>query len=131
MVADIVARQAQADWGSGFLNQLNADLMHEFTEMKGFSASNLKYIRQWHQFWVSCQISQQPVGQLTKQPVEQIFSIPWGHNLAIIAKCKQHDEALYYVQPASLSANARPRNVSNFHRRTSRHSRVANYWPWM
>ena len=104
--ADIVVRQAQADWGSGFLNQLSADLMHEFPEMKGFSASNLKYIRQWHLFWVSCQISQQPVGrigqqavaQLQKQPDSQIFSIPWGHNLAIIAKCKQHDEALYYVQ---------------------------------
>lgn len=104
--ADIVARQALADWGSGFLNQLSADLMHEFPEMKGFSASNLKYIRQWHQFWVSTQISQQPVGQigrqavaqLMKQPVEQILSIPWGHNLAIIAKCKQHDEAQYYVK---------------------------------
>ena len=24
--------------------------------------------------------------------------IPWGHNLAILAKCKQHDEALYYAQ---------------------------------
>lgn len=105
--ADIVTRQAQADWGSGFLKQLSADLMHEFPEMKGFSASNLKYIRQWYSFYAVSpaigqqavgRIGQQPVAQFAKQPVSQILTIPWGHNLAIIAKCKQHDEALYYAQ---------------------------------
>jgi predicted nuclease of restriction endonuclease-like (RecB) superfamily len=96
--ADIVIRQAQWDWGSGFLKQLSADLMSEFPEMTGFSVRNLKYIRQWHQFWAADAIGQQPVAQFAKQPVSQIFAIPWGHNLAIIAKCKQHDEALYYVQ---------------------------------
>lgn len=96
--SDIVAQQAQADWGSGFLGQLSADLMREFPEMKGFSLRNLKYIRQWRLFWAPAAIGQQPVAQLTKQSAEQILSIPWGHNLAIIAKCKQHDEAQYYVQ---------------------------------
>lgn len=96
--ADMVTRQTQWNWGSGFLKQLSADLMSEFPEMKGFSASNLKYIRQWHLFWAANAIGQQPVGRMGQQPVTQIFAIPWGHNLAIIAKCKQHDEALYYVQ---------------------------------
>ena len=44
------------------------------------------------------QIGQQAVAQLAQSPVSQILSIPWGHNLAILAKCKQHDEALYYAQ---------------------------------
>ncbi len=97
--ADIVARQAKVDWGSGFLNQLSADLTQEFPAMKGFSASNLKYIRQWYSFYATSPvISQQAVGQLTQPPVAQILSIPWGHNLAIIAKCKQQSEARYYVQ---------------------------------
>lgn len=96
--ADIVTQQAQADWGSGFLKQLSADLMREFPEMKGFSASNLKYIRQWHLFWASDSIGQQAVGRIGQPPVSEILAIPWGHNLAILAKCKQHDEALYYVQ---------------------------------
>lgn len=96
--ADMVTRQTQWHWGSGFLKQLSADLMLEFPEMKGFSASNLKYIRQWHLFWTADAMGQQPVGQIGQQPVTPIFAIPWGHNLAIIAKCKQHDEALYYVQ---------------------------------
>lgn len=88
--ADIVARQTQFAWGSGFLSQLSADLMREFPEVKGFSERNLKYIRQWHLFWREAANGQQPVAHLS--------AIPWGHNLAILTKCKQHDEALYYVQ---------------------------------
>lgn len=96
---DIVTKQTQFAWGSGFLTQLSADLRREFPDMTGFSLSNLKNIRQWHLFYAgSSPIGQQPVGQLAQQPVLQILSIPWGHNLAILAKCKQHDEALYYAQ---------------------------------
>lgn len=88
--ADIVARQAEQAWGSGFLPSLSKDLMQEFPEVKGFSLRNLKYIRQWYEFWQRAAIGQQAVAQLT--------AIPWGHNLAIIAKCPDHAEALYYVQ---------------------------------
>lgn len=88
--ADIVAQQASQSWGSGFLENLSRDLMQEFPEMKGFSLRNLKYIRQWHSFWVEFAIGQQAVAQLT--------AIPWGHNLAILSKCRSHAEALYYVQ---------------------------------
>lgn len=96
--ADMVAKQKQFAWGSGFMSQLSVDLMSEFPEMKGFSASNLKYIRQWYVFYAKVSaIGQQAVGQLVEQPVSQILTIPWGHNLAIIAKCKQLDEAIYYV----------------------------------
>lgn len=97
--ADIVTRQAGSQWGDGFLKQLSKDLMQEFPEMKGFSASNLKYIRQWYAFYAGAQpIGQQAVGQSNGVPSANFFSIPWGHHLAIIAKCKQHDEARYYVQ---------------------------------
>ena len=88
--ADMVAKQTQFAWGSGFLNQLSADLMREFPDTKGFSKRNLELVRQWHLFWLDAPIA--------KQPVSQILSIPWGHNLAILAKCKQHDGALYYAQ---------------------------------
>jgi predicted nuclease of restriction endonuclease-like (RecB) superfamily len=88
---EIVLRQAQASWGDGFLKQLSQDLMAEFPDMKGFSFSNIKYIRQWVVFYSQEKtISQQLVGQLTQ--------IPWGHNLKIIAHCQSCKEALYYVQ---------------------------------
>jgi len=97
--ADMVVKQTQFAWGGGFIKQLSADLRSEFPDVQGFSVSNLKSIRQWHLFFAeSSPIGQQPVGQLAKQPVSHILTIPWGHNLAILAKCKQHDEALYYAQ---------------------------------
>jgi predicted nuclease of restriction endonuclease-like (RecB) superfamily len=109
---DIVVKQATAKWGDGFLPQLSRDLMAEFPEVKGFSLSNLKYIRQWYLFYNRNQvIGQQTVGQLAdqivsqmtqdtfgQQVVVQITAIPWGHNIAIISKCKDVEEALYYVQ---------------------------------
>lgn len=96
--AEIAARQANTRWGSRFLSRLSADLMQEFPEVKGFSRRNLELIRQWYLFWQPAEIGQQTVAQIAKQPVSQFLSIPWGHNLAIIAKCKQRDEALYYVE---------------------------------
>lgn len=103
---DIVAK-----WGEGFLVQLSKDLISEFPDMKGFSLSNLKYIKQWYLFYSGGKvISQQPVGQITKhpvsqsqdnaigqQPVAQITQIPWGHNIVIISKCKNIKESLFYV----------------------------------
>ena len=61
----------------------------------------LKYIKQWYLFY-SQEIgkSQQAVGQkpIAKQAVSQLIQIPWGHNIAIISKCKNLDEALFYIQ---------------------------------
>jgi len=63
--AEIIERQEDAQWGSGFLRQLSTNLRAEFPEMKGFSFSNLKYMRQWVRFYTrGFSIGQQPVGQL-------------------------------------------------------------------
>lgn len=86
----IVEQQQNYAWGDGFLKQLSHDLMMEFPEMKGFSLRNLKYIRQWYQFWRDSLIGQQAVAQLGQ--------IPWGHHLAIITKCKDLTEAQFYLQ---------------------------------
>ncbi|MBK1725112.1 hypothetical protein CKO23_23485 [Thiocystis violacea] len=97
--ADIVERQENAAWGTGFLQQLSKDLMAEPPGMKGFSLSNIKYIRQRFLFYSSAApIGQQPVAQFETSPIAQITQIPWGHNLAIISKCKRIDEALYYAR---------------------------------
>jgi predicted nuclease of restriction endonuclease-like (RecB) superfamily len=97
--AEIIERQKNTDWGSGFLQQLSKDLMAEFPGMKGFSLRNIKYIRQWFLFYSgAAPIGQQAVAQLEAPPVALITQIPWGHNLAIISKCQHVDEALYYVR---------------------------------
>ncbi|APA82698.1 PDDEXK nuclease domain-containing protein [Francisella tularensis] len=104
---EIVAMQELHKWGSGFLQQLSTDLSAEFENIKGFLYRNLKYIRQWFMFW------QQAIAQFDqekgKQVVAQLFQIPWGHNIAIVQKCKNIEEALYYVQ--NTIKNSISRNV--------------------
>ncbi|MDX9806360.1 MAG: PDDEXK nuclease domain-containing protein [bacterium] len=96
---DIVEKQKVAKWGDGFLARLSDDLMNEFPGMKGFSLRNIKYIRQWFLFYSTQDlIGQQAVAQIMQQVVAQLSGIPWGHNITIISKCKNVDEALFYVQ---------------------------------
>src|SRR3989338_1554197 len=87
---NIVDKQKKSQWGDGFLRQLSLDLSAEFPDMKGFSLSNIKYIKQWHLFYVQeTEKSQQAVGQL--------LQIPWGHHIVIISKCESFKEALFYI----------------------------------
>lgn len=88
---EIVHKQRDSEWGDGFLAQLSRDLIAEFPEIKGFSKRNLELVRQWFMFW------NQEV-EIAQQAVAQIVQIPWGHNQAILNKCKDPQEALYYVQ---------------------------------
>ena len=86
---EIIEKQKEYNWGEKFLLNFSKDLLKEFPNMKGFSVRNLKYIRQWYKFYSNNQIGQQAVAQLK--------SIPWGHNLVIITKCKKITEAIFYI----------------------------------
>lgn len=95
--SDIVQKQKDSAWGSGFLKQVSKDLMTEFPDVKGFSEPNLKHIRNWWSFYNSKKIT-------TCYPnipidVKQLVSkIPWGQNILIISKSKTLEEALFYVK---------------------------------
>ena len=84
-----------------------------------FSKRNLELIRKWYLFWkqavsqMEVENTKQLVSQFdeekSQQVVAQILMIPWGHNIAIIQKCKTISEALYYVQ--NTIKNGISRNV--------------------
>ena len=93
---EIVEKQKQFSWGEGFLKTLSEDLRKEFPNMKGFSAENLKHIRYWYIFYNDYLIGLQAVTQLSDVE-RKIKSIPWGHNQRIMYKCKDVEEALFYV----------------------------------
>ncbi len=100
---DIVIRQMDAVWGSGFYKNLSKELKDEFPDMKGFSVTNLKYCKYFYQFYSQDkQVCQQLVGVIHPQVEDEfnnpLFLIPWGHHKCIIDKCKSVQEALFYVQ---------------------------------
>lgn len=86
MGSDIVAKQKNTQWGDGFLKRLSKDLMAEFPEKKGFSVRNLQLICKWYLFYNQDNIiAKQAVSQLE----QDFFSVPWGHHILIMQRCKE------------------------------------------
>lgn len=95
----IAAKQVQSQWGDKVISQLSHDLRREFPDIRGLSASNLKYCHRFFQFYstndgdavLPADGGPTPFGQ---QLVDQI---PWGHNILIFTKCASVTEAGFYI----------------------------------
>lgn len=127
IASDVVEKQKNARWGDGFLKQMSKDLTEEFPEMKGFSVRNLQSMCRWYIFYshalpITKQLVSQLNGEKTKQLVSQnsmdvidpsavvrtieddalvlrsFFSVPWGHHILIMQRCKEIEKALFYIQ---------------------------------
>ena len=86
---DLVIRRAEEKWGKGIVEQVSLDLQAEFPNVKGFSTSNLWYMKKWYQFY-SASLCEEKIQQLVGEiPFPLFFSyVPWGHHILIITKCK-------------------------------------------
>ena len=93
----IAHKQAQSQWGDKLIAQLSADLQKAFPDIKGLSASNLKYCLRFFQFYTGGQGASAPkvaAAAIGQQPVDQL---PWGHNILIFTKCSSVEEARFYM----------------------------------
>ena len=88
----IVKKQSQDKWGSKIIEKLCKDLQNLFPGIKGFSRSNILYMKA---FYLAYEKVQQAVGQFEKLP---IFRIPWGHNIALITRIKDGKKRLWYAE---------------------------------
>jgi predicted nuclease of restriction endonuclease-like (RecB) superfamily len=116
----IAQKQSLFEGRNNYVEQLAKDLRAEFPEMKGFSRSNLFYVRKFYQFYSSSSVQQvvglneiqpdfisvrQPVALEENDSVQQgvrlnnmLASVPWGHNVVIINKLKDAKEVLFYLE---------------------------------
>jgi predicted nuclease of restriction endonuclease-like (RecB) superfamily len=85
----ILERQEREGWGAKVIDRLSRDLRHEFPEMKGFSARNLKYMRAFAQAWPDESFVQAPLAQIT-----------WYHNIALIEKLADPELRHWYAKAA-------------------------------
>ncbi|MDR0442414.1 MAG: PDDEXK nuclease domain-containing protein [Treponema sp.] len=83
---DILQRQQAHSWGDKIIQHLAADLKTAFPDMKGFSTSNLKYMRYFAE--------QCPSGQIGQQPADQL---PWFHIVTILTKTQPAHREWYAV----------------------------------
>lgn len=83
----ILERQRREGWGAKVIDRLAADLRQTFTEMRGLSPRNLKYMRTFAEAWPDRAIVQEPLAQ-----------IPWSHNIALLEKLQTSEERLWYAR---------------------------------
>ena len=84
---EILDRQRAQGWGSKVIEQLAKDLRAEFPDMKGFSRTNLLYMRAFAEAWPDEAIVQQLAGQL-----------PWFHNCTLLDKVKGRELREWYIK---------------------------------
>lgn len=84
---EILQRQQEEGWGRKVIERLAKDLKREFPDVRGFSRSNLMYMRAFAEAWPNEQIVHQLGGQ-----------IPWKHNCVILDKLKDPSERCWYIQ---------------------------------
>lgn len=87
---DILDKQSTQGWGTRVVERLSHDLRTAFPHMKGFSRTNLWYMRSFAAAWTEeCAIVQAPLGQL-----------PWYHQIALLDKLNEPEERMAYAAAA-------------------------------
>ncbi|MDR1284347.1 MAG: PDDEXK nuclease domain-containing protein [Opitutaceae bacterium] len=86
---DVLARQSRQGWGAKVIERLAHDLRNAFPDMKGFSRSNLMYMRAFAEAWPDSEIVQQVAGQL-----------PWWHNVMLLDKLGDLESRRWYAAKA-------------------------------
>ena len=119
---DLAVLKAEGRWGSGIVKQFALDMRNAFPEAKGFSDTNVKYMKRWYMFYYEQVIKRHQAGgqievtersrqladqievtekgrQLADQlEMPEIFGqIPWYHHIRIFSHCKTLNEALFYM----------------------------------
>lgn len=116
---ELLARRSEQSWGAKVVSRLARDLRDAFPDMKGFSASNLKYMAQFAEAYPSLTFGQQPAGQFVQQPAAQL---PWFHIVLLLSKLKSPAERDWYAARAAAEGWSRTTLEANIrdqlHRRT-------------
>ncbi len=131
---DLVQKKAEERWGAGVVEQVSLDLKREFPDAEGFSARNLRYMKQWYLFYtIEVENRQRSVAEIMPMRKENVISIklqrpvaeldeaikdeefplpfslvPWGQHIEIITRCKKLEEALFYIQQVIEKGLSRP-----------------------
>jgi len=84
---DILQRQTQLGWGAKVIERVARDLKATFPDMKGFSTTNLKYMRYFAEHCPDVQFGQQPADQL-----------PWFHIVTLLTRLEPSEREWYALQ---------------------------------
>lgn len=84
--------EENAKWGNKFVKNLSIRLKIDFPNIKGFSITNLKYMRT---YYLEC--------QRDEKMKELSAKIPWSHNILILSKIKDEKQRQWYMEQTELN----------------------------
>ena len=91
----IVEKQQRLGWGDAVIETLAKDIQRGLQGGTGFSARNLRNMRQLYLAYHEDGFWQQAVAKLS------VADIPWGHHLLILNKVDATPARLYYIRAAA------------------------------
>ena len=94
---DILERQTALGWGSKVIERLSADLRDEFPGQRGWSPTNLKYMRMFAAAW--------PIAESIG--LHAVDQLPWGHIQVLLNRLDSNDDREWYAERASLEGWSR------------------------
>ena len=83
-------------WGSNVIDNLSHDLCERYSDLKGFSVRNLKYMRAFAKSYPDFPIVQVPLAQIT-----------WYHHISLITRVKDITERAFYIQQTAQNGWSR------------------------
>ena len=93
----IAQKISDEGWGKSVVEVLAVDLQATYKGVKGFSARNLWYMKQFFETYSDNEFLQRLVAE-----------IPWGQNIEIFTKLKTVEEQKFYIQMCKERAWSRP-----------------------
>ncbi len=94
----ILEKQKAQGWGAKVIEHLSKDLKIAFPELKGFSVTNLKYMKLFAETYEAAEISQHAADQL-----------PWYHLVILLTRIKTLQERQWYIQKSLQEGWSRDR----------------------
>lgn len=138
----VSANTRNGAWGTGALKTISEQLQKELPGLRGFSETNLRYMRMFFEAWAGCHEDAAPsISSVATDEIgfenilaihqlrlmdsggcspEDFLSIGFTHHCAILAATKTFDERLFYihkcaVEHLSVEALKRSLKADDFH----------------
>ena len=80
---------ANSEWGNKFIENLAHDIKLDFSDAKGFSIRNLKYMAKFASVYSDIEFVQTVSAQIS-----------WSHNITLLDKVKDIDQRIWYAKKA-------------------------------
>lgn len=94
--SEILQRQQEEGWRTKVIERIAKDLKREFPDIKGFSRTNLLYMRAFAEAYPDESFVHQLGGQ-----------IPWRHNCVLLDRVKVPEQRVWYIQQTTQNGWSR------------------------